>query len=212
VDWNGSQATFFADNDGPFTLGFSFRVDSALRVTSLGAFDYLGNGLIMAHQVGIWPIDGGTPLAVATVPSGSSAPLLGAFRYIAIPDLKLSANTVYVIGASDYYGQALDIYPYLPQDFSTAMGVTYLDAHETADGTMGLVFPQFDDVPGSPLAANFQFEIVPEPSDGLLLCTGVGCLLAFRMRSQREGRRTDRMQQIPRSRRRSIRSTVTRGR
>ena len=72
VDWNGAQADFFSDNDGPFTLGFRFCADSELTVTSLGAFDYLGDGLATAHMVGIWSLNGGAPLAVATVPSGSA--------------------------------------------------------------------------------------------------------------------------------------------
>jgi len=184
VDWNGSQATFFSDNDGPFTLGFRFRADSDLTVTSLGAFDYLGDGLATAHMIGIWSLSGGEPLAVATVPAGSGAPLLGAFRYAAISDLTLSANTEYIIGASDFYGAVLDIYPYLPQGFSTAPGVTFLAERETAGGAAGLVFPDDDEIidGGAPLAANFQYVVVPEPSGCLLLCTGFALVFTFRRR------------------------------
>lgn len=176
VDWNSTQADFFSDNDGPFTLGFRFRADSDLTVTSLGAFDYLGDGLATAHTVGIWSLNGGAPLAVATVSSGSSAPLLGAFRYAAISGLTLSANTEYIIGASDFYGQEFDIYPYAPQGFSTAPGVTFLASRETTSGAAGLVFPEFGEIlgGGAPLAANFQFVAVPEPSTVTLL--GIGAV------------------------------------
>ena len=192
VDWNGSQAVFFSDNDGPFTLGFRFRADSAFTVTSLGAFDYLGDGLATAHTVGIWSLNGGTPLAIATVPSGSSAPLLGAFRYATISDLTLSANTEYIIGASDFYGQVSDIYPYAPQGFSTAPGVTFMASRETENGAVGLVFPQSSDLltGGAPLAANFQFIAVPEPSAAALLGIGavaIGGRFWFRRERRQSG-------------------------
>lgn len=196
VNWNGLDAEFFSDDDGPFTLGFRFRADSDLTVSSLGAFDYLGDGLATAHMVGIWSLNGGAPLAVATVASGSSAPLLGAFRYGAIVDLTLSANTEYIIGASDFYGQDFDIYPYAPHAFSTASGVTLLASRESASGAAGLVFPESSEIlgGGAPLAANFQFVAVPEPSGYLLLCAGLASAFVFRrcgggLRRDSNGRR-----------------------
>jgi len=161
VNWNGSQAVFFSDNDGPFTLGFRFRADSDLKITALGAFDYLGDGLATTHIVGIWPTNGGAPLATVTIPSGTNAPLLGAFRYATVSNVMLSAHTEYIIGASDFYGEDADIYPYDPQGFSTAPGVTFLRARESSDElTGGLLFPDDEYNPGSPLAVNFQFVSV----------------------------------------------------
>jgi PEP-CTERM motif len=191
VSWNGSQAQFFTDNDGPFTSGFRFRADADLTVTSLGAFDYLGDGLATAHTVGIWSLNGGTPLATATVPAGSAASLLGAFRYTAIPGLTLSANTEYIIGASDYFGQVSDIYPFDPQGFSSAPGVTFLASRGTLSGAAGLVFPQFGDLlpAGAPLTANFQFVTVPEPSAITLLGIGAAAV-AGRLRFRAERRKS----------------------
>jgi hypothetical protein len=185
VNWDGAQAIFFSDNDGPFTTGFRFRADSDLKVSALGAFDYQGDGLVAAHGVGIWSPSGGAPLASATVPLGTAAPLLGAFRYATIPDLILSANTEYIIGASDYYGQDTtihDIYPWSAQGYSFAAGVTFLAAPETDNESFGLVFPDMEENPGSPLTANFQFVAIPEPSGSLIACTFLGMVLLLKTR------------------------------
>src|SRR5438045_2589426 len=92
---DGSKAIFFSDNDCPFTTGFRFHPESDVKVTALGAFDYLGDGLATPHQVAIWSANGGKLLATATVTSGTTSPLLGAFRYATISDLSLTANTEY---------------------------------------------------------------------------------------------------------------------
>jgi hypothetical protein len=189
VNWDGAQAIFFSDNDGPFTTGFRFRADSDLKVSALGAFDYQGNGLVATHGVGIWSVSGGAPLASATVPLGTAAPLLGAFRYATIPDLFLTANTEYIVGASDYYGQDTsihDIYPWSAQGYSFAPGVTFLAARETDNESFGLVFPDMEENPGSPLTANFQFLAVPEPSASLMAgtCLGIVILVKVRRKAQ----------------------------
>ena len=185
VDWDGLQATFYSDDDGPWVLGFRFRADVDLLVTSLGAFDYLGDGLATAHQIGIWSVDGGSPLAVVTVSSGNDAPLVGAFRYGEITGLPLSVNSEYIIGASDFYGQELDIYPWNPQAFTTRPGITFLGARESDNQVVGLSFPDREYSPGSPLAANFQFEIIPEPSGILLLGVGLSWVIAVKRRAKK---------------------------
>jgi hypothetical protein len=158
LQWDGTNAIFFSDNDGPFTLGIRFRADRDLTVTSLGAFDYLGDGLATAHTVGIWSVNGGAPLASATVPAGTAAPLVGVFRYATIPNLVLCANTEYVVGASDFYGQAFDIYPWKPQGVATAQGITLLAPRATRSDTPGLVFPPYEDSAWLEATANFQFS------------------------------------------------------
>jgi hypothetical protein len=176
--WDGSQADFFSDTDGPFTLGFQFRIESDITVTALGAFDYQGDGFVTPHSIGIWTLAGGAPLATATVPSGASGSLEGQFRYVGISGLSLSANTEYIIGASGYYGTVNDIYAgSVPvQAFSTASAVTFL-GHRGAGEAPGLVFPtlHFDALSPTTFGANFQFVSVPEPSSWALL--GCGLLL-----------------------------------
>jgi hypothetical protein len=189
VNWDGVQAIFFSDNDGPFTTGFRFRADSDLKISSLGAFDYQGDGLATAHGVGIWSLAGGAPLASVMVPSGTAAALLGAYRYAGIPDLFLRANTEYIIGASDYYGRDTsihDIYPWSAQGYSFAPGIRFLAARETDNELVGLVFPEMEENPGAPLTANFQFEAVPEPSGYVLACTCLGLLLLLQPGARRK--------------------------
>lgn len=110
IEWDGTRADLFSDDDGPFTLGFQFLVNSDITVTSLGAFDYLGDGFATAHTVGIWNLSGGAPLAMVTLLASTSASLLGSFRYGSVASVTLFAGTEYLIGASDYYGSINDIY------------------------------------------------------------------------------------------------------
>jgi hypothetical protein len=62
------------------TFGWTFTLTGTLTVTDLGWFDFGGNGLAASHDVGIWASDG-TLLVSATVPSGTTGGLIGAFRY-----------------------------------------------------------------------------------------------------------------------------------
>ena len=151
----------FSDDDGPYTLGFRFRADFDLRITSLGAFDHLGDGLATTHIVAIWPVDGNAPLESVMIAAGTRAPLLGAFRYAAVSNLILSANTDYIVGASDFYGSGADIYPWMPTVFSTSPGIHFLGARESSYELAGLHFPGDEYNPGAPLAVNFQFVPVP---------------------------------------------------
>ena len=178
IAWDGSQADFYSDTDGPFTLGFQFRVESDITVTALGAFDYLGDGFVTPHSVGIWTLAGGTPLATAAIPAGTVGSLAGQFRYVAIAGLSLSAHTEYIIGASEFYGTINDIYAgSVPVPaFSTASQVTFLGERGAGEAP-GLVFPtvHFDALSPATFGANFQFDAVPEPSAWALL----GCGLAL---------------------------------
>src|SRR5512135_2603468 len=62
-------------NTGTWTLGYSFSANSPISVVGLGVYDYLGNGLNVAHDVGLWNASG-TLLASTTVPAGSGASLV----------------------------------------------------------------------------------------------------------------------------------------
>jgi hypothetical protein len=181
IVWDGSHADFFSDVDGPFTLGFQFRVQSDITVTALGVFDYLGDGFVTPHSIGIWTLAGGAPIATCTVPAGNAGSLVGQFRYVNTPGITLSANTEYIIGASELYGTANDIYAgsVSVQDFSTSSEIAFL-GFRGAGEEAGLVFPtrQFDALSPTTFGANFQFVTVPEPSTWALLGGGLvlfGC-------------------------------------
>jgi hypothetical protein len=99
----------------------------------------------------------------------------------------LSANTEYIIGASDYYGQDTsihDIYPWGAQGYSLASGVTFLAARESDNESFGLLFPNSEASPGAPLTANFQFVAVPEPSTFLLAFASISGLLVMKIRAK----------------------------
>jgi hypothetical protein len=183
--WDGSQASFFSDVDGPFTLGYQFRVKSDITVTALGAFDYLGDGFVTPHIVGIWTLAGGAPIATATVPSGAAGSLVGQFRYVNTSGIPLSANTEYIIGASEFYGTVNDIYAgSVPVTvFSTSSEVTFMGSRGAGEAP-GLVFPivHFEPLSPTTFGANFQFETIPEPSTWALLGCGL-VLFGFARRS-----------------------------
>jgi hypothetical protein len=176
IVWDGSQADFFSDVDGPFTLGFQFRVESDITVTALGAFDYLGNGFAAPHSIGIWTLAGGTPIATATIPSGVAGSLAGQFRFVDISGISLFANTEYIIGVSDFFGSIDDLYVggVTVQAFSTPSAVTFM-GHRGASEAPGLVFPtvHFDALSPATFGANFQFVTIPDPSTGMLLGCGL---------------------------------------
>jgi len=81
------------------TVGWSFSIGSQdVQVTALGIYDDLADGLADAHAVGIWT-NGGTLLAEVTVPSGTTATLVGSYRYTPITPVTLAAGQTFVVGA-----------------------------------------------------------------------------------------------------------------
>ena len=108
----GAGDLYFAPFDA--TVGYLFGVlDRDIKVTRLGFFDYLDNGLKNGHDVGIWAPAGGAPLATATVPAGTDAALEAGFRWANLLEpVNLTANTDYVIGATVVGGDdTFDIFP-----------------------------------------------------------------------------------------------------
>ena len=71
-----SGGGFFGATTG--TYGWSFTLSSTITVTDLGYFDFGGNGLNDAHDVGIWTSTG-TLMVSATVPAGTAGTLVGRF-------------------------------------------------------------------------------------------------------------------------------------
>lgn len=79
----------------PQTIGYEFTANQNITVTDLGFLDASGTGLAESHEVGIYNTSG-VLLASALVPAGTAAPLTGAFRYVGITDLDLTAGTEYI--------------------------------------------------------------------------------------------------------------------
>jgi len=172
--WDGANADYFGDDDGPFTLGFRFHSETDFQVTALGAFDYLGDGFTQSHLIGLWEASSRSLVVTATIGPGSAGALDGQFRYVGIPGVSLSANTEYIVAVSDFYGSVQDLYGSVPADaFTMTAGMTYLGP-QSAGEAAGLVFPELQI--GAPFSgvfgANFQFNVVPEPSTWALLSVG----------------------------------------
>lgn len=171
------------------TRGWAFSTDRAIQVTSLGWFDYEGNGLAGAHQVGIWDA-GGTLLLSGVVAAGDADPLLAGFRYSsALGGTGLLAAGSYVVaGLSSYDDDAwrnVDM-----ASVTLGAGIRYLEdrtsdsaAFEFAGVTQGYDVGYF--------GANFQYDEVaaevPEPSAMALSLFGLG-MMGAAARGRRRGK------------------------
>ena len=159
----------------------------SILVTQLGVFDEGGDGLVNSHQVGFWSFDG-TLLASATVPAGTTAPLLDGYRYVPISPVLLPAgvDSAYLVAAQYSVDDA--------DDMLTPVG-SFLNLPITTPYAFGLYglgpdlpFPNRASTPPRPdvlgpvlWEPNFRFQIVPEPAVALLLLPGL-FLLFLRQR------------------------------
>jgi len=157
----------------PFTLGFEFSVVNSATITALGVYDDGQDGISNPATVGLWDISG-TLLRSATVPAGTTAPLIADFRYTSIVPFTAVAGTDYIIGS------------YLGPDNATSInndqgGSGFYDANVIAiedrfSETGNFSFPNLtDDFPaGAWLGGNFLFaQAVPEPASLALVGAGL---------------------------------------
>ncbi|PYK29980.1 MAG: hypothetical protein DME57_08420 [Verrucomicrobia bacterium] len=154
------------------TFGWSFTLSSTISVTDLGYFDFGGNGLNEAHDVGIWTSTG-TLMVSATVPAGTAGTLVGDFRYVLVSPTLLAPGD-YVIGGFES-GSSGDPVEVQASTITTASMITYDGSRSTAGAA--LTFPSGDASANgnSYFGPNFEFTAVPEPTTiGLLLFGGLG--------------------------------------
>lgn len=91
-----------------YSIGYQFVVDQPFWVTQLGYFDLGGDGLAMAHEVGLFSTS--APFVTAIVPAGTAAPLVNGYRMVDITPVLLQGQS-YWIGAQsdgDAFGQGID--------------------------------------------------------------------------------------------------------
>ena len=86
-------------SDTPLTLGFWFKTNQSVMVTSLGYFDDGDDGFGVPHQVGMFDPQG-TLLFSTTLSAGTIDPLNGHFRYHSITPIELLPDTWYLIAAT----------------------------------------------------------------------------------------------------------------
>jgi hypothetical protein len=158
------------DTDGPFTLGFRFRVNQAILVTSFGVFDHEGDGLNVPHPIQLWSATG-TPLQSVTIPAGATGQLMDRFRWVPIQPLLLPANAEFMVAAANF-GQGADHYLATAAVPQSSSRITLDNSYEAYTPNGSLVFPaRVSAFYGSPawFGPNFKFTAVPEPSNLLLI-------------------------------------------
>jgi len=170
------------------TLGWEFVPTSNLMVTQLGLLNALlggagnPNGFQEAHTVAIWDISGNL-LTSAPLAAGTSAPLIGNFRFVNAPSVLLSAGHHYVIGG------------YYPAPVSDAFTERFLgDSSVHVDSNLSFVSMRLTASPGGisfptlsgpylgEFGPNFMFTVVPEPTLFSLFALGAAALVVFRPR------------------------------
>ena len=168
------------------TIGWSFHLDVPAVVVALGYWDEGGDGLVDAHPVGLWKLDGtldgnlqtqttvtnASPITIASV-SG-----LGVWRFQPLVVPQQLAPGDYVLGGF-YPGGSLDLFRFAGTSFETLPGITYTGARDQQFAP-GLAFPlPVNQPPGAYFGPTL---LTPEPSTAALLAIG---LTAFALGKRR---------------------------
>jgi len=191
---------------GSVTCGWEFTPQIDILVTELGFYDFLGDGLSIRHDVGIWNEEG-LLLTLARVPAGTGAPLVGEYRYAPAPQVLLLTGHSYVVGAtapvslSNPTGWLEDMYPNSTlhidsNKIATDPRIYLVDADRYYSDIRGgysdpLVFPDyhappshFPDINTGEVAGTIypfffaaNFQFVPEPGTLMLLTAGFMVLM-----------------------------------
>jgi hypothetical protein len=173
-------ATTATRTDGGLVAGQTFNTFAPFgsqTFNSLGFIDVGEDGLVGSYDVGIWD-QSQTLLASTTVTP--SSPLIGGFRYAAIPPTVIPAGQSFTIGAlippspSD---------PWLEVQF-VVLGVGFTGAGTGQyDGSLSLIYPAtFDDTVYG--VVNASTQVVPEPASLALFAGGAVLLTIRRLRSR----------------------------
>lgn len=169
-----------------WTRGWSFSLSQAINVSGLGWWDFGGDGLVVAHQVGIFS-SAGAQLLTGTVAGGTSDPLAAGFRYTtSLTGVTSLAAGNYVIGG---LATASDNVAYNVTNVVFGSGITY-----TGNLTNGIVgvfsFPNItrDGLDVGVFGPNFEYSVavaaVPEPATWAMMLFGFAAI-GFAVRHRR---------------------------
>ncbi|MCP3959345.1 MAG: DUF4082 domain-containing protein [bacterium] len=135
------------------TFGFEFEPTEDIAVTALGHYDHADDGLVAAHQVGIFNLDGSI-VAQTTIPAGTAGQLQDGYRFIALdPAVTLTAGQRYRIGIET---ERDEHYPWqMPYNFAPQV----IKRGNVLQGQgNGLVFPDTNAGSHSRAPVNFLFS------------------------------------------------------
>jgi hypothetical protein len=171
---------------GNVTLGTPFQVRSSpFSVTGVGYFDYGGDGLVDAQEVGIYNV-GGVLLGSATIPAGVVTTLHDDTRWVTLnTPVLLEANTSYMLAfttktGQDYYKQGSKDdpgYATIGSPFILSYGIWF-------NAGTALAYPAgIYSFTESAIAGNFEGVLIPEPrSAAMILLAACFVVTALRRR------------------------------
>jgi hypothetical protein len=176
-------------------VGYDFTVGSTpLLVTALGLWDGpsgtgIGDGFAEQHEVGLWTNNGfnpGTLLGTVTIPAGTTASLIGDFRYVDLQTpVILLPGTSYVLGA--FFLNATDPVTNDVGGNHAVYDPAVMEGDARARTSLSFGYPGSDDGPGALVGPNALFTLVQNgnavPEHGataVLMSIAVGGLLAVK--------------------------------
>jgi hypothetical protein len=173
IDFTGVTSS----GSGTWTLGYQFTTNTDIFVTALGFYDaFTGTGAqgiagcTGCGDVGLFDSVGDL-LAETTVTTAGT--LINDFYYTSISPVLLGAGQTFYVGGET--GDA--VWTYNPSGFSVDANINYIQS-AWASGS-SLTFPAGTDSTQGYFGANFLETAVPEPSNFVLLGSGLLALVAF---------------------------------
>jgi|GEM_PF-2727208 len=175
----GGQPTEAGDNQ---LWGWVFTVNTPITVTSMGVYDFAGNGgLDISHDVGIYNETGQSLLTSVVVPAGTGGTLMDGFRLENVSPFQLAVGTYEIVMTMPSYtvntdAQLLDV-----SSYSTPSQITYVDSVFGEGSSLAYVGPSPSHI-FTPGIFGPNFTLTPEPSTYSMLGLGLAALLAFARR------------------------------